>query len=402
MHYLYLLRTYPRYLAYGLLHYFFSGPGQSFFLSLYVTYFLVVLGADNNGPFDWIYAGATLLGAFVLPWVGSLLDRVKLRYFSLGLGLGYAAFCVLASQVSNAYLLFAALFGLRLCGQGLMGLTAATATARYFTKMRGQALSLVSFGVSIAEIVLPLLIVALLGWLDWRTTWLLTAAAILLIFIPSVLTLVPKDSPFQSQPEEESETADQPVSVPLWEVLRRPSFYLLSLVYLWVPFFMTGIVINKNLLGEANGWSEAWLAVGLSLFGATRLLANLVSGPLIDRFTARRVFSFMLFPQIIAVLLLPLSDHPAMMVVFFLLSGISASLNSLTSTAAWAELYGTRHLGAIRSITSTGMVFATALAPVILGWALEDPSNEAPTMLTAAAIMGGLTGLAFWQVKRLA
>lgn len=422
MHYLTLLRQYPQYIGYGLLHYFFSGPGQSFFIALYVPYFLLSLdllpvldwvrawgvplnGADAAGQahlaFDLLYSGATLLSGLSLPWVGQWLDRMKLRYFSLGLGAVYAAFCVLMAFSGQAWMLFLAIFGLRLCGQGLMGLTASTATARFFHEGRGQALSLVSFGVSIAEIVLPLLVVALLRGLSWQTSWLLVAASIVLIFVPLVIWLIPVGSPFQLPTGSGPTTGPPQVSLSRGQVLRRPSFYLLTAVYIFVPFFMTGVIINKDLLGAANGWSSDWMALGLSLFGATRLLGNLFSGPLIDYFTATRVFSFMLLPLLLAVLVLVVSAHPAAMIIFFLLSGISASLNGLAATATWAELYGPRHLGAIRSMVSTFMVFGTAVAPILIGWALSRPGQTGTTLLLSAAVILVLTGLAFWQTRRL-
>ncbi len=37
----------------------------------------------------------------------------------------------------------------------------------------------------------------------------------------------------------------------------------------------------------------------------------------------------------------------------------------------WAELFGTRHLGAIRSIAVAAQVFSTALAPGLMGILLD-------------------------------
>jgi len=402
MQYLHLLRKYPAYLGYGLLHYFFTAPGQTFFISLYVGYFVSTLEIETV-TFDWTYSGATLLSAFTLPWIGQWLDRIKLRYFSVVLGLVFTGFCVLTALVSNLYLLFFALYGLRLCGQGLMGLTASTATARFFHQMRGQALSLVSFGVSISEVILPLLFTGfLLQRMSWQASWLVVAGLVVGVFLPLTVGLVKGNSSFQFSPEAEtSEAPDAAPSVSRSQVLRRPSFYVLTLTYLFPPFFMTGIIINKGLLGAANGWSEEWLAVGLSVFGLTRLVGNLVSGPLIDRFSATRVFAFMLIPQLLGVLLMLVSDHPAIMIAFFLCSGVSASLNSIASTATWAELYGTRYLGAIRSMVSTFMVLATAVAPVVLGSALSRPDNEALTMLVSAVVIVALTVSAFGQTRQL-
>ncbi len=405
MHYFKLLKKYPAYLSYGLVHYFFTAPGQTFFISLYVGYFTTNLDITQV-DFDLYYSIATLLSALSLPWLGQWIDKIRLQNFSLWLGLALIGFCGLASLVDHVITLLIALYGLRLCGQGLMGLTASTATARFFTDMRGQALSLVSFGVSFSEIILPLLFTGfLLKEMSWQASWWVMAALVGGVFMPLVLGLVKRDSPFQFNLEEElaKTQGDQPDSnnVSRQEVLRRPSFYLLNLVSLFPPFFLTGIIINKGLIGEANGWSEEWLALGLSVFGLTRLIANLIGGPLIDRFTAVRVFSFMLIPLMIGTLLLTMSDHPWIVIGFFLASGITASLNGLASTATWAELYGTRYLGAIRSMASTFMVFSTAAAPLALGWALDQPGQENTTMFASSLVMFILTLAAFWQVRRL-
>ena len=401
MEYLRLLRKSPRYIGYGILHYFFSGPGQTFYISLFTAYWLALLSLDNV-QFGWLYSGATLASAAVLPAIGKLLDSQKLRHFSLGLGLAYALFCGVMALVSHWIWLFIALFGLRLCGQGLMTLTASTAIARYFEKNRGSALSLIGFGVSFAEVLFPLLILALLGWMDWQTTWWLMSGAILLVFIPLVLGLVKNNDAFQFAPKE---LAKAPLSggesLNRKQVLHDPAFYALIGVYLCVPFFMTGLMVHKNLLGVANGWTEIQLAQGLSLFGITRLLSNLLAGPIIDRLSALRVFSFMLLPLMGGLLVLALSGHPVALYLLFMSGGVSASLSSLTGTAVWAELYGTAHLGAIRSMVSTFMVVSTAIASVALGWALATPARISTSMLASVGLMLLFSLIAAWQVKQI-
>ncbi|MEM7660078.1 MAG: MFS transporter, partial [Bacteroidota bacterium] len=379
MEYLRLLKTYPRYLGYGLLHYFFSGPGQTFYLSLFTAYWLSAL-LLNNVQFGWLYSGATLLSAAILPVVGKWLDSKKLRHFSLGVGVGLAAFCAMMAVVNHWLWLLLVLFGLRLCGQGLMPLTASTAIARYFEDNRGRALSLVGFGVSFAEALLPLLIVALLGMMAWQTVWLIMAGVVSLVFIPLVIGLVPSQDEFQYAPVSSKAPVREGKQFNRGEVLRDPAFYALLGTFLCVPFFVTGLMIHKNLLGEAYSWSEVQMAQALSLFGITRLLGNLFIGPLIDRFSALRVFAFTLLPMGLGMLGLAISGHISIMYVLFMGGGISASLNSLTGTAVWAELYGTAHLGAIRSMVSTIMVVSTAIASVVLGWALATPERISASM----------------------
>ena len=401
MEYLRLLRQHPRYIGYGLLHYFFSSPGQTFFLSLFVPYWLIALHIDNL-EFGSLYSGATLLSAFTLPWLGKLLDQVRLRHFSLGVGIAYMMFCLIMAQMEHPIWLFLALFGLRLCGQGLMGLTASTAIARYFEGDRGKALSLIGFGVSLGELALPLLIVFVLGFLSWQVSWMLTACAIGIIFLPLVLWLIPKNDPFQfATPLSPSQTSTPQTGATRKQVLKDPIFYLILAIFLCPAFFYTGVIIHKNLLGEANGWSEILLAQALSVFGLSRLLGNLFVGPLIDRLSAVRVFGYALLPMILACLAFLLSNQVWVLFLFFWMGGLSGSLVSLTGTAILAEMYGTAHLGAIRSMVTTVMVVATAAAPIVLGWALSNPADHWATMGIAAAVMIILSAGGIIQIGKL-
>ncbi|MFK7920687.1 MAG: MFS transporter [Bacteroidia bacterium] len=404
MKYLYLLRKYPRYIAYGMLHYFFSAPGQSFFLSLYTVYFLAAAGVDQIG-YTWLYFAATLTSSLVLPSLGKLLDRILLRRFSVILGLVYAGFCVLAASVVHPALLVFALVGLRLCGQGLMPLTGSTAITRFFEAERGQALALVNFGMSFAEIAFPLLIVQIILFSSWQVSWLVMAALILVVFIPLVISLVPKDSPFQQNQElianQESGANPQNKSLSRAEVLRQPTFYLLILVYLFVPFFFTGIVINKNLMGDINGWTETQLALALSFAGGARLVMNLLGGPLVDRFSATRTFSYLLLPILLGLIGLTFGTDVIWLYIFFMAMGVSASLSSLTSSAMWAEIYGTGHYASIRSIVTTCMQISTAIAPLIISWALVGQSSLFSLMGTASIVVLALWLIGIWQVRKL-
>ena len=61
---------------------------------------------------------------------------------------------------------------MRLSGQGLMSHTATTTISRFFEKTRGRALSTTWLGLSLAEFILPLLIIFLLTFIDWRNIWI--------------------------------------------------------------------------------------------------------------------------------------------------------------------------------------------------------------------------------------
>jgi len=124
--------------------------------------------------------------------------------------------------------------------------------------------------------------------------------------------------------------------------------------------------IHQNLLGEMRGWSLEWLGACIAGYGAAKLLTNLLGGPVIDKFTARKTFTFQLIPVGIGILVLLLFKHPLVYLVFLFLAGITTSFGSLTNAAIWAEMYGPRHLGSIKSIVTTLVIFSTALGTIII------------------------------------
>ena len=74
---------------------------------------------------------------------------------------------------------------MRFSGQGMMSHTATTTISRYFTKSRGKALSTGWFGLSVAEFILPILMVYLLTIYAWQNIWL-SISILVLIFLPIV------------------------------------------------------------------------------------------------------------------------------------------------------------------------------------------------------------------------
>jgi len=72
-------------------------------------------------------------------------------------------------------------------------------------------------------------------------------------------------------------------------------------------------------------------------------------------------------PTILACAILAATDSTLGPLAFFSLLGVQSSLMSVIHGAVWAEVYGVIHLGAIRAFATSTMVFASGLAPAIVG-----------------------------------
>jgi MFS family permease len=53
-----------------------------------------------------------------------------------------------------------------------------------------------------------------------------------------------------------------------------------------------------------------------------------------------------------------------------ILTGVSSGVYFTGLSALWAELYGPRYLGGIKSLTNAVMVFSSALGPALVGYLL--------------------------------
>jgi MFS family permease len=78
-----------------------------------------------------------------------------------------------------------------------------------------------------------------------------------------------------------------------------------------------------------------------------------------------------LLPMAAGLFLLGLVDAPWVALAFMALGGATGGAATTLIGSLWAEIYGTRHLGAIRALAVAAMVFATGLAPGIMGGLLD-------------------------------
>lgn len=374
-----LLRTHPRYLLFGFLHFFFSAVGQTFFISLFVV------GMSErmdwaDGTFAAIYSGVTLVAAFLLPVIGVQVDRLRVRYVSTFTAVALIVALATLAFTHSIYFLVPALFVARLGGQGVLPLIGSTTIGRFFTAGRGRALSASIIGISVAEVIIPPAAVGLMEARGYETVWLVMAGVLAVVFVPAIWLLIRRYDQFQTgdsvaKAQAEEGTEDTAPSWTRGEVLRDRRFQLLLPVFIFLPFVFTGLVFNQSVIGEARGYSAAWMALGLSTYGFTRMVCLLSAGSFSDRYGPARLLRFAYLPLLagLAVLLFFPGDYsvPA----FFGLAGLTAGVESVLMPALWAERYGPRFLGSIKSTVRLLVVLAAAAAPIVFSfgfrWGVE-------------------------------
>jgi MFS family permease len=342
-----------------------SSAGQTFFVALTGAAMREAF-AVSDGVLGGAFAAATLASGLVLGRAGRALDRLPLRSGAALVTAGLAASCVLVALAPSLVVLTVAFFLLRLTGQGLLVHTAMTATARSFAGDRGKALGLVALGLTVGEGLLPPLVVALLGLLDWRQLWWLTAAMVLLLGLPTLRLLPIAVASAGGTDAAAARAAAKDVP---WGDRR----FLLALpAILSPPFIVTGLFFHQVRLAAERGWPLEVVAGGFVLFAAVRAVALLGVGPVIDRIGAARLLPWFLMPQAFAMLAIIVGHGEAGMALAYLaMTGITGGVAGTMVTALWADLFGLARLGTVRAAVAGMAVIASALGPVVMGMLID-------------------------------
>ena len=379
-------------ILFGFIFTFFSSFGQSFFLGLFNSSIRDALSI-THGQFGSIYASATLLSSFMLVWIGKKIDDFNILKFASYVIALLAISCFIFSKISSVVFLFFSIFLMRLSGQGLMSHTATTTIARFFEKSRGRALSTTWLGLSSAEFILPLLIIFLLTFLDWRDIWV--SISILIIFVLPIITfLLVKNIKLDSR-ETSNLNHDKTENIKQWkrsEVLKDYRFYIICLSMLAMPWIATGTFVYQSFIVSSKSWGPYVIAQSFMVYSILSVVTLFLSGFLIDKFSSRRLLIYMNIPLLLSTLVLHYFNSPISAFVFLGLIGISNGLANVLGSSTWAEIYGVKYIGSIKALTTALMVFSTAFGTALFGILIDNSfSIEQIALVSGSYILIAIT-----------
>ncbi len=370
------IRSNPGFLGFGFLMAFVSSGGQ--------TYLIGVFGPEIQAAFSlshtqWgsYYMIGTLSSSLLLLWSGKLIDSIDLRIYTVFVVLGMAAACLAMGFADSVVGVIGAIFLLRHFGQGLSSHTSVTSMARYFGPDRGKAIALSSMGFSLGEGVLPVLVVTTIALFGWRQSYMVVALATLLL-LPGLLLLLAGHgkrhqeylAEMDSRADRSKEPGDQAHKTRK-QVLWEWRFWLIMFGTLSSSLILTAMFFHHLNLAQAKGWSGTWVTGNYGVYAVATVITSFAVGPLVDRLTAVRVMPLYMLPLAVAFVSLIYGESPYWVLPYMLLMGVTTGLYYTGTPALLTELYGTRHLGAIKSMVGSLGVFATALGPVLVGILLD-------------------------------
>jgi MFS family permease len=401
----FIKRSWPL-LVFGMITVFWGNFGQSFFISWYGASFQESLQLTATA-YGSAYSTATLGSGLLLMWIGAAIDRISLRWFVTFSATGLLIATISLSQTSTLTGLVICLFMLRLFGQGLLPHTGLTTMAKEFSFNRGKAVSIASTGVPLGEILLPSFALALIAAFGWQKSWLIVGLTIPLIYLPCALWLLNRSHQIQYKEQQPAITRGSS------RVLKRQGsrrtllkdyrFWFSLPAILAAPFIITGIFIHQGFILPEMGWTPLLFASCFVFYGISHWFSSMYIGALVDRFSGVQLFKFHPIPMLLGLLVCSIASGHWVAYTLMLLLGLSIGSANPIINGLWAEVYGTKHLGAIRALISSLAVISTAASPILFGILIDKGVSAQGlfgllTLCVAGAILLSLLSFSARQV----
>ena len=242
----------------------------------------------------------------------------------------------------------------------------AVVTRRYPEDFRRAIITMTFLGGLASTVFIPL-IAWLMASFGWRNAVLVLAALHLLICLP-VHWQALRHAPLARR----LMTPDQPVSAPLSQYLRSPTFALVGLFLVLMMAVTVALPAHMvNLLRE-HGMSEAWAIAVPASIGviqvAGRLLMYFFEHHL-DVHRANRLILTLLPLALLALVVAPIFGawQGWLMLVFVLLWGIGNGMLTIVKGTAMALYVSREHMASLNGALGVPQALARAAAPLLLG-----------------------------------
>jgi len=369
-----------------------TAPGQTAAVSVFTDPLIESLDISRT-QLSTSYLIGTLLGAAAMPWVGRALDRHGVRPMMIGVGLLFGAVLVGIGFATSLFTLTAGFVGIRMCGQGALGLVATTLVAVHATSRRGFMLGVTagigSAGVSMA----PLILERLVSHHGIQTVWIIEGLTVWAVVVPiGIVALRGLPRPAARHHLGVPHPADgvahdsPPASWTARAACRTAMFWAIAAGLATSGMLTTGLNFHQiALLGE-RGLSGTEAAANFIPQTAAALVGTLVIGASADVIAPRFGVALAMVALTAAMVTAVFVTPGASALGYGLILGLSGGAMRAIEAAALAHYFGIGHIGAIRGIATTISVGSTAFGPLAVALGNDITGSYATTLMLLAPL----------------
>ena len=383
---------------------FFTSPGQTYMVSVFNPSLREAFNLSLS-QLTGAYMFGTILASLPQSYIGQWADRIGIRrmlFLIVGL---FSLACVFISRVGSLSMLFLAFFFLRVFGQGALELLSVNMLPMWFRNRLGTVSGIKNVAVNLMIGLVPVSILALIGQVGWRTTYVLVGASVILILLPVVYFF------YINRPEEIGQRIDgasmlqaqatlaesQPESeFTLKRAMHTRSYWILTLSWFAWAAIATAITFNLLPIFTTKGLTEQQAAASFTILMVSSAIFQIISGVIADRLPLRWMASGALGLYSLAIVALIYVPSGSVVLVYALVLGMAQGLFGGLGNTVWVRYYGRQHLGKIRGSVWTAAVAGSSIGPFLMGVSFDQSGNFFNSLIVIAVVLMGLAIAGLW------
>ena len=354
-----------------------SGPGQSHTFSVFVEPISQDLEL-SSASIASAYGLATLIAAFLLPYMGKLIDRYGARFSLIIISIILGISCIFFGAASNFLMLTVGFGFLRFFGQGSLMLGCANLVSQWFDSKRGFAMSLMALGFGMSMAVHPPLSQLLIDEYGWKYAWIILGVSTWIIMVPALFILAwnnPENIGLKPDGEKKTKLTKDEVQVieglNLKEALKENSFYILAAMWFGMAMLVTTLHFYQVTILTNQGISTEYAASLFTISAVAMVVFMPLVGKFFDNFPTKYVLATGLLINSISLISITYSNNDAYSLFYAISFGINNAFSMTMFGYIWPRYFGRKHLGSIQGTGQMIGVIGASLGPLPVGFAID-------------------------------
>jgi MFS family permease len=354
-----------------------SGPGQSHTFSVFVEPISQDLEL-SSASIASAYGLATLIAAFLLPYMGKIIDRYGARVSLIIISIILGISCIFFGAASNFLMLTVGFGFLRFFGQGSLMLGCANLVSQWFDSKRGFAMSLMALGFGMSMAIHPPVSQFLIDQYGWKYAWIILGISTWIIMVPALFILAwnnPENIGLKPDGVKKSNFKNDEVEaiegLNLNEALKENSFYILAAMWFGMAMLVTTLHFYQVTILTNQGITTEFAASLFTVSAFAMVVFMPLVGKFFDNFPTKYVLATGLLINSISLISITYSSSDAYSLFYAVSFGINNAFSMTMFGYIWPRYFGRKHLGSIQGTGQMIGVIGASLGPLPVGFAID-------------------------------
>jgi predicted MFS family arabinose efflux permease len=336
-----------------------------------------------------ISGGPLLISATVIcvGWLyGMMIDKIGPRPIALFAVAALCAFTALLSQIGDEVWQWWVLWALIGFASAAAPAVWVTSVTRTFNAGRGLAIAVVLSGSGLSSLIVPNLANYFVELYGWRTAYLYIGGIWFAIVFTLVLLFLrlPRIEPAKAEAGQEAPPLETLPGLTARQGLTSATFYKLLLATVIANFAGIAMLMNLIPIMQSTGLSASAAAFVFSFVGIATIVGRIISGGLLDRYSARIIAAVAsILMATLPLLLVFLQGNFVAAIIGVCIYGMMGGA-MMPSVAYLASRHlGQRAFGTLYAIIMAAMSIGIGMGPMAANFIYDRMQSYSPVLMGA-------------------